>query len=92
MFLVSSVRRGELALEAFVLSLEASVDFLRETIGTSFEGYTRQSGDRRTPSETEEKEEYTFAKGDLRNFNPGEAVICRQGKGWVHAQIKRLQQ
>lgn len=67
---------------------EESVDFLRETVGTSFEQYTRNAGDDRTPSESEEKEEYQFAKGNLRNFDPGEAVICRQGKGWVHGRIK----
>lgn len=69
-----------------------SVDFLRETIGTSFEQYTRNSGDSRTPSESEEKEGYHFAKGDLRNFDAGEAVICRQGKGWIHGQIQMLEE
>ncbi|WP_245998582.1 type IV secretory system conjugative DNA transfer family protein [Halalkalicoccus subterraneus] len=70
---------------------EESVNFLRETVGTSFEQYTRNSGDSRMPNESEEKEEYQFAKGDLRNFDPGEAVICRQGMGWVHAQIQLLE-
>ncbi|ADJ16819.1 TraD protein [Halalkalicoccus jeotgali B3] len=71
---------------------EESVDFLRETIGTSFEQYTRNAGSDRTPRENEEKEEYQFAKGDLRNFDPGEAVICRQGSGWVHGQIQLLEE
>ncbi|MDL5363896.1 type IV secretory system conjugative DNA transfer family protein [Halalkalicoccus sp. NIPERK01] len=71
---------------------EESVDFLRETVGTSFEQYTRSPGDDRTPNESEEKEEYQFAKGELRNFNAGEAVICRQGKGWVHGRIKMLEE
>nr|WP_281177907.1 type IV secretion system DNA-binding domain-containing protein [Halalkalicoccus paucihalophilus] len=69
-----------------------SVNFLRETVGTSFEQYTRNSGDSRTPNESEEKEEYQFAKGDFRNFDLGEAVICRQGKGWVHGQIKMFEE
>lgn len=42
--------------------------------------------------ESEEREEYQFTKGDLRNFDPGEAVICRQGKGWVHGRIKMLEE
>ncbi|KYH23776.1 type IV secretion-system coupling protein DNA-binding domain protein [Halalkalicoccus paucihalophilus] len=70
---------------------EESVDFLRETVGTSFEQYTQNSGDDHTLSESEEKEEYQFAKGDLRNFDPGETVICRQGSGWVHGQIQLLE-
>lgn len=71
---------------------ESSVDYLRETIETSFERYTRNSGSDRTPSESEEKEEYQFAKGSLRNFDPGEAVICRQGKGWIHGRIQMLKE
>lgn len=71
---------------------EESVDYLRERVGTSFEQYTRNSGDSRTPSESEEKEEYQFAKGDLRNFDAGEAVVCRQGKGWVYGRIKMLKE
>ena len=88
----SAILSGMITVIGLRVADEASVDYLRETIGTSFEDYTRNSGDDRTPSETEQREEYTFAKGDLRNFDAGEAVICRQGKGWVHAQIKRLQQ
>lgn len=68
------------------------MDYLQEAIGTSFEQYTRNSGSDRMPSESEEKEEYQFAKDDLRNFDAGEAVICRQGKGWVHGRIKMLEQ
>ncbi|KYH23773.1 hypothetical protein HAPAU_38520 [Halalkalicoccus paucihalophilus] len=45
-----------------------SVNYLREAVGTSFEQYTRNSESDRTPSESEEKEEYQFAKGDLRNL------------------------
>ncbi|WP_281177902.1 type IV secretory system conjugative DNA transfer family protein [Halalkalicoccus paucihalophilus] len=71
---------------------EKSVDFLREAVGTSFEQYTRNLGDSRTPSESEEKEEYHFAKGDLRNFDAGEAVVSRQGTGWVHGRIKLLEE
>jgi Type IV secretion-system coupling protein DNA-binding domain len=71
---------------------DESVDFLREAIGTSFEEYTRSSGDDRTPSEREQREEYRFAKGDLRNFDPGEAVICRQGEGWVHCRFQILEE
>ncbi|KYH23734.1 type IV secretion-system coupling protein DNA-binding domain protein [Halalkalicoccus paucihalophilus] len=71
---------------------EESVNYLREAVGTSFEQYTRNSGSDRTPSESEEKEEYQFAKGDLRNFDPGEAVICRQGKGWVYCRIQLLEE
>lgn len=71
---------------------EPSVDFLCETIGTSFERYSRNTGSDRTPDESEEREEYQFAKGDLRRFDPGEAVIARQGKGWVHCRIKMLEE
>ncbi|ADJ16452.1 hypothetical protein [Halalkalicoccus jeotgali] len=73
---------------------EESVEFLRETVGTSFEQYTRNLGNDRMSSESEEKKEYQFAKGDLRNFDPGEAVICRQGKGkgWVQGRIQMLNQ
>lgn len=86
----SAILSGMITVIGLRVADEASVDFLRETIGTSFEGYTRQSGDRRTPSETEEKEEFPVARGELRKLDPGEAVICRQGKGWVRAQIKML--
>lgn len=60
-------------------------------IGTSFEGYTRQTADSRSPNETEEKEEFPIARGDLRKLDPGEAVISRQGEGWVRAQIQMLE-
>lgn len=43
-------------------------------------------------SETEEKEEFRLAKGELRKLDAGEAVICRQGKGWARAQIKMLEE
>ena len=86
----SAILSGMITVIGLRVADEASVDFLRETIGTSFEGYTRQRGEGRQPRETEEKEEFSFARGDLRKFDPGEAVICRQGKGWVHAQIKML--
>lgn len=69
---------------------DLSVDYLRETIGTSFEEYTRQSGDDEREDETEQREEFRFSKGELRKFDPGEAVICRQGKGWVHGRIRML--
>lgn len=31
-------------------------------------------------------------KNDLWNFDTGEAVICRQGTGWVQGRIKLLEE
>lgn len=29
-------------------------------------------------------------KGDFYRFEPGETVVCRQGKGWVYGRIQML--
>lgn len=74
-----------------------SVEFARDTIGTHFEEYTghverEQIGDRSvvTNRETRVEEQHDFAAGDFGRFAPGEAVVCRQGEGWVHGQIRRF--
>lgn len=80
---------------------EPSVDFLRETVGTEFNEYTGHverkeaplgGGMVETSREMKTEEEHKFAKGDLRSFEAGEAVICRQGKGYVHGRIRMLGQ
>lgn len=43
--------------------------------------YTRNAGNERTPAESEDKEEFQFAKGNRRSFDPSEAVICWQRIG-----------
>ncbi|MFC6906872.1 hypothetical protein [Halalkalicoccus tibetensis] len=40
--------------------------------------------------ETRREEEHTYAEGEFRAFEPGEAVICRQGSGHVHGRIRML--
>lgn len=78
---------------------EPSVDYARETIGTEFHEYTghverEQSllggGMIETGREMKTEEEHVFARGDIRSFEAGEAVICRQGKGWVHGRLMLL--
>jgi hypothetical protein len=71
---------------------EETVEYLREAVGTSFKQYTRNSGSDRTSTESEEKEEYLFAKDDLRSFDSDGTVICQQDKGWVHGRIKMIEQ
>ena len=77
-----------------------SVDFARETIGTEFESYTGHvekssmpgGGTVTTARETKQEEEHAFAKGSFRKFKPGEAVVCRQGEGYVYGRIQMLRQ
>lgn len=71
-----------------------SVEFARSRIGTHFEEFTH----RERPDvglfgseETKIEEQHDFAKGEFGQFEPGEAVICRQSKGWVHAYIPMLE-
>lgn len=79
---------------------EASVDYARETVGTTFEEYTKNvekssvpgGGTVTTSRETKQEEEHHFAKGELRSFDPGEAIVARQGKGWVQGRIQMLKQ
>lgn len=72
----------------------ASVEYARATIGTHFEEFTGHV--ERGPEggvrsrETRLEEQHDFAEGDFYRFEPGEAVVCRQGKGWVHGRIKLL--
>lgn len=73
------------------------MEFARNTIGTNFEEYMshverEQIGDRNmiTNRETRFEEQRDFAAGDFARFAPGEAVVCRQGKGWVHERIRML--
>lgn len=79
---------------------EASVDYARETVGTQFNEYTAHVERKEAPlgggmietgRETKLEEEHAYAKGDLRSFEPGEALICRQGKGYVHGRIRMLE-
>jgi hypothetical protein len=74
-----------------------SVEFVRSTIGTQFEEDTghverEQIGDRSvvTKREMRIEEQHDFAEGDFYRFAPGEAVVCRQGKGWVHGRVRLL--
>lgn len=68
-------------------------------IGTEFREYTHredteQFGDHvsiTTNRETKMEEEHSFAKGDFVKFEPGEAVVCRQGNGWVHGRVHLLE-
>lgn len=78
---------------------EASVDFLRETIGTEFAEYTAHVERKQSPlgngmietdRKTKMEEEHVFAKDSFRSFEAGEAVICRQGSGWIHGRIRML--
>ncbi|WP_245998616.1 type IV secretory system conjugative DNA transfer family protein [Halalkalicoccus subterraneus] len=79
---------------------EASVDYARETVGTEFNEYTKNvekssvpgGGTIETNRETKQEEEHHFAKGELRSFDPGEAIVARQGKGWVQGRIQMLKQ
>ncbi|NKE37907.1 type IV secretion system DNA-binding domain-containing protein [Natronococcus sp. JC468] len=71
-----------------------SVEFARSRIGTHFEEFTH----RERPDvgffgseETKLEEQHDFAKGEFTQFEPGEAVICRQSKGWVHAYVPMLE-
>ena len=71
-----------------------SVEFARSRIGTHFEEFTH----RERPDvgffgseETKLEEQHDFAKGEFAQFEPGEAVICRQSEGWVHAYIPMLE-
>jgi hypothetical protein len=73
------------------------VEFARDTIGTQFEEYTghverEQIGDRNvvTNRETRVEERHDFAAGDFARFASGEAVVCRQGNGWVHGRVRLL--
>lgn len=79
----------------------ASVEFARDTIGTRFEEYTAHVERKQAPlgegmietnRETKLEEEHDFAKGEFRQFEPGEAIVARQGKGWVHGRIRMLEQ
>lgn len=75
-----------------------SVEYARSTIGTEFTEYTKNVekqqlgpyGSIETNRETKLEEEHTFAKGAFGQFEPGEAVVCRQGEGYVHGRIRML--
>jgi type IV secretory pathway TraG/TraD family ATPase VirD4 len=78
----------------------ASVEFVRERIGTQFvertanvekasvgsQGRRRQKTIRR---ETKPSEEHPFAKGEITEWNPGEGVVVRSDS-WASGRIKLL--
>lgn len=76
-----------------------SVDFARQVIGTRFEEYTHRESKEQLPGgttvmtsrETKREEEHSFAEGDFYRFDPGEAVICRQGEGYVYGRVRMLE-
>lgn len=80
---------------------EPSVEYARSTIGPHFEEFTAHVEKRQSPlgdgmvetnRETKHEEVHDFSKGDFYQFEPGEAVVTRQGSGWVHGRIRMLEQ
>lgn len=76
--------------------IPTSVEYARAVISTEFNEYTHREDSEQfgkhvtTNSETKQEEEHSFAKGDFYKFDPGEAVVCRQGNGWVHGRVHML--
>lgn len=69
-------------------------------MGTPFEEYTAHTEQRpatfgngmvTTNRETKLEEGHDFAEEDFYQFEPGEAVVARQGKGWMHGRVRMLQ-
>lgn len=99
-----SENRGKAILSGMTTSVilrcadSESVEFARDTIGTEFTEYTKNVekesiGDFGTIEknrETKMEEEHHFAKGAFGQFEAGEAVICRQGEGFVHGRVRML--
>lgn len=69
-----------------------SKDFVREAIGTEWQEREQLDYDddgEVKGTESERVEKHAFARGELSNFAPGEAVVVKP-RGWLHAQIKML--
>lgn len=77
------------------------MEFACDTIGTRFEEYTAHVERKQAPfgegmietgRKTRLEEEHAFAKGEFRQFEPDEAIVARQIKGWAHGRIRLFEE